>query len=62
MSQANKFIITRSETVANKMIGHGFVLVSNTNGTYTFINQPPQHFKFDEIDVKKVVYTNILSI
>lgn len=57
-----KFIVTQdSETVA-KLLSNGFQLVSQINGTYTFINQVPQHFNFSEIDKTKMVYTNMLSL
>lgn len=57
-----KFIIVQDETTANKLIASGFQVVSHVNNIYTFINQAPTHFKFDEIDVKKLVYSNMLTI
>ena len=57
-----KFIIVQDETIAKKLIASGFCLVSQLNNTYTFMNQVPQNFSFDEIDKSKLVYTNILSI
>ena len=57
-----KFIITQNQKTANKMIANGFHLVSNVNGTYTFVNEPSKHFTFDEDDKKQVCYTNILHI
>lgn len=57
-----KFIIVQDETVANKLILGGFQVVSHINSIYTFINQTPKHFNFNEIDVKKLVYTNMLTI
>ena len=59
MSNA-KFIIVQDETTANQLVANGFSLVSNTNGTYTFMNMVPKHFNFENIDVKKLVYTNML--
>jgi hypothetical protein len=58
----HKFIIVNDKLTAEKLKTSGFKLVSEINNVYTFINQPPQHFNFDEVDVKKIVYTNILSI
>lgn len=55
-----KFIIVKDETVANKLLVNGLQLVSKTNGMYTFINAIPQHFNFEEIDIKKLVYTDRL--
>lgn len=56
-----KFIIVQDQDVANKLIASGFSLVSNMNGTYTFINAVPKHFCFENIDVKKLAYTNMLT-
>ena len=57
-----KFIIVQDEDTANKLVASGFQIVSKVNNTYTFMNQVPQHFSFDEIDKSKLAYTNILSI
>lgn len=57
-----KFIIVQDEATANKLVASGFQLVSKVNNTYTFINQVPQHFNFDEVDKSKLAYTNILSL
>ena len=57
-----KFIIVQDETTANKLLASGFQVVSHINNLYTFINQTPMHFQFDEIDTKKLVYSNMLSI
>ena len=56
-----KFIIVQDEATANKLILSGFQVVSHINGVYTFMNQTLTHFNFDEIDVKKLVYTNMLT-
>jgi hypothetical protein len=55
-----KFIIVQDVDIANQLIANGFNLVSNMNGTYTFMNMTPKHFNFENIDVKKLVYTNTL--
>ena len=57
-----KFIIVQDEATANKLVANGFQIVSKINNTYTFMNQVPQHFSFDEVDKSKLAYTNILSI
>ena len=57
-----KFIVTQDSEVANRLIESNFQLVSQINGTYTFINQVPQHFNFSEVDEKKLAYTNILTV
>ena len=62
MNMNKKFIIVQDEATANKLVASGFQLVSKVNNTYTFMNQVPQHFNFDEVDKSKLAYTNILSI
>ena len=55
-----KFIIVKDNATANSMISAGFQVVSHANGIYTFMNVIPQHFTFENIDVKKLAYTNTL--
>lgn len=55
-----KFIIVQDENIANKLISSGFQMISKTNDMYTFVNAIPQHFNFEEIDIKKLVYTDKL--
>ena len=55
-----KFIIVQDENIANKLISSGFKMISKTNGMYTFMNVIPQYFNFEEIDIKKLVYTDRL--
>jgi hypothetical protein len=62
MSQNKKFITTTDKETADKLIFVGFQLVSHNDNVYTFLNQLPKNFNFDEIDKKKMTYTNILSI
>lgn len=57
-----KFIIVQDEDTANKLVASGFQIVSKVNNTYTFMNQVPQHFSFDEVDKSKLAYTDILSL
>jgi hypothetical protein len=61
MSQ-KRFIITQSVEVKDKLIANGVKLISEANGTYTFVNELPTKFSFNEADVKKIAYTNILSM
>lgn len=56
-----KFIVVQDLNTANKLISAGFQIVSQINNTYTFINVIPNNFQFENIDIKKLVYTNILS-
>lgn len=57
-----KFIIVQDDETAKKLSLSGFQLICQINDTYTFMNQVPQHFSFDEIDKSKLAYTNILSL
>ena len=61
MSQKKNFIMTTDKKTADKLICEGFQLVSQDNGVYTFLNQLPKNFNFDEIDKTKMAYTNILN-
>lgn len=56
-----KFIVVQDVNTANKLISAGFQIVSQINNTYTFMNVIPKHFKFENIDIKKLAYTNMLS-
>ena len=56
-----KFIIVQDSNTANALIAAGFQIVSQINSTYTFMNAVPKHFNFDNIDMKKLVYTNMLT-
>ena len=57
-----KFIIVQDEATTLKLIASCFHLVSQLNNIYTFMNQVPQNFTFDEIDKSKFAYTSILSL
>lgn len=62
MNKKTQFIIAQDKATADKLIAGGFQLVSDANGIYTFINSTPQNFSFNEVDVTKIAYTNMLSI
>ena len=57
-----KFIITKDESTANKLLTCGFQLVSNVSGVYTFLNVIPKNFSFSEIEKGKCSYTNNLFL
>ena len=61
MSQ-KKFIITKDESTANKLIAGGFQLVSNISGVWTFMNMTQQNFSFAEIENGKYSYSDILCL
>lgn len=54
------FIKTSDKEIADKLLLCGFQLVSTTCDMYTFLNQQPKNFNFENIDVKKLVYANTL--
>ena len=62
MSQKKNFIKTTDKETADKLICGGFQLVSQDNGVYTFLNQTPRNFSLDEVDKKKMAYTNTINI
>lgn len=61
MSQ-KKFIITKDESTATKLLTCGFQLVSNISGVWTFMNIAPTNFSFAEIDKKTYSYSNNLFL
>ena len=56
-----KFIVVQDKNTANQLMTAGFNLVSQINNVYTFMNVIPKHFKFENIDIKKLAYTNMLT-
>ena len=58
--QKKNFITTTDAETANKLMVGGFQLLSQSGGVYVFMNSAPQHFNFENIDVKKLAYTNTL--
>ena len=56
-----KFIVVQDVNTANKLTSAGFQIVSLTNNIYTFMNVIPKHFNFENIDIKKLAYTNVLT-
>lgn len=57
-----KFIITQDQSMSNILIAHGFRLLSNICGTYTFINDTVEKFDFSNIDTTKLYFTNNISL
>ena len=55
-------IKTTDKETADKLISAGFQLVSTHSNVYTFLNQIPKNFSFEEVDKTKMAYTNILSM
>lgn len=57
-----KFIITKDESVANKLVTCGFQLVNKSNDVWTFMNITPKNFSFAEIEKGKYSYSDILCL
>ena len=62
LQKEKNFIKTTDKETADKLLFSGFQLVSQSNGVYTFINQLPKNFSFNEVDQTKMAYTNMLNI
>jgi hypothetical protein len=62
MSQSKKFIITEDKSMSDQLIAHGFLLLSNNCGVYTFVNEPHNNFSFDNFDMTKIHFTDKLFI
>lgn len=61
MPQEKNFIKTTDKETADKLISFGFQLVSQNGNAYTFLNQLPKNFSFNEVDKKKMAYSNTLN-
>ncbi len=57
-----KFVVTKDETIANQLLAHRFKLVSTIAGVYTFVNDTPERFNFNTLDVKKLHFTDKLHL
>ena len=55
------FITTTDKPTADKLMAEGFKLVSHVGNAYTFLNDVPKNFNFEEVK-KNVAYTNTLSL
>lgn len=62
MPQSKKFIITKDKSMSDTLIAHGFLLLSNKCGTYTFVNEQKENFNFSSIDHTKIYFTDKLFI
>lgn len=60
MPQSKKFIMTQDKSTCDKLLASGFCLLSSVGGTYTFANTGNINLNFDEINIKKLVYTDRL--
>lgn len=62
MANAKCFIVVQSESVANQLIACGFNLLSESCGTYTFVNEPSKSLNFANLDMTKIHFTDKLNI
>lgn len=62
MQKEKMFIKTTDKKTADKLAFAGFQLVSQSDNVYTFLNQLPKNFNFDELDNKKIAYTNTFNV
>lgn len=58
----NKFIKTQDPSVAEKLVKMGFKQLPNIMGEYIFINTDSIKLNFSESEMKKIYFTNILSL
>lgn len=58
----SKFMIVQDKNTADKLKAAGFQLISENNGLCVFLNASPSNFNFNEVDLVKIGFTNILSI
>lgn len=61
MKNKENFIVTKDKETSDRLIAEGFRLIAEENGKFTFENKSSSHFFAKEEDLKKVVYTNILT-
>ena len=58
LENKSKFIVTKDEYTANKLLAYKFKLVSTIAGVYTFVND--SKLSFDDKKLK-VAYSNVLT-
>lgn len=57
-----KFIKTTDTETANKLIAYGYKLISHVGSVYTFLNEVPSELNFEDVNKKKIVYDNKLTL
>ena len=57
----SNFIMTTDESTAKKFIAAGIKMISHKGDVYTFLNQPPKNFNFENFDRTKFCFTNMFS-
>lgn len=56
------FIKTTDKSTVEKLISEGFKLVSQVGQVYTFLNDVPENFCFEDVDKRHIAYSNVLNI
>lgn len=56
------FVKTTDVSTAEKLSSLGFQRIDITNGIYTFLNSGKIQFSNDDIDIRKIQYSNMLNI
>ena len=56
------FIKTTDKSTAEKLLCGGFKLVSQVGEVYTFLNDVPETFCFENVDKKYIAYSNVLNV
>lgn len=57
-----KFIKTKDDKIAEKLVGLGFIKLNHCMGEYTFINNQDIKLSFSDLDLKKVHFSNKLNL
>lgn len=63
MDKKQKFIYTMDASIADRLKKQGFILLSDNNGNYIFMNKGVLTFEEDENQkdiLSKIAYTNVL--
>lgn len=63
MDKKQKFIYTMDTSIADRLKEQGFILLSDNNGNYIFMNNEVLTFEEDENQkdiLSKIAYTNVL--
>ena len=56
------FIKTTDKSTVEKLISEGFKLVSQVGQVYTFLNDAPENFHFEDKDREHIAYSNVLNV
>ena len=56
------FIKTTDKSTAEKLLSEGLKLISQVGQVYTFLNDMPESFRFEEVDKKHIAYSNVLNV